>query len=104
MRHAHAPPAFHLLRKPIGQSVISIAPMPLFGQRDVVSRQPLPHADEPVEKYARQLIDSHQTPEVTIAWHGSESTLMESNSLCEGYKLFFHHIDQPMQLIVRLLR
>jgi uncharacterized protein len=26
------------------------------------------------------------------------------NYLCAGYKLFFHHIDQPMQLIVRLLR
>ena len=26
------------------------------------------------------------------------------NYLCAGYKLFFHHIDQPMQLMVRLLR
>jgi uncharacterized protein len=24
--------------------------------------------------------------------------------ICEGYKLFFHHVDQPMQLMVRLLR
>ena len=24
--------------------------------------------------------------------------------MCEGYKAFFHHIDQPMQLMVRLLR
>jgi len=26
------------------------------------------------------------------------------NYLCAGYKAFFHHIDQPMQLMVRLLR
>jgi uncharacterized protein len=26
------------------------------------------------------------------------------NYLCAGYKLFFHHIDQPLQLMVRLLR
>ena len=26
------------------------------------------------------------------------------NYLCVGYKLFFHHINQPMQLMVRLLR
>jgi uncharacterized protein len=26
------------------------------------------------------------------------------NYLCAGYKMFFHHIDQPMQLMVRLLR
>jgi len=26
------------------------------------------------------------------------------NYLCAGYKAFFHHIDQPLQLMVRLLR
>ncbi len=26
------------------------------------------------------------------------------NYLCAGYKLFFHHVNQPMQLMVQLLR
>ncbi len=33
--------------------------------------------------------------------HGGEPGL---NYLCEGYKLFFHHIDRPMRLMARLLQ
>jgi uncharacterized protein len=33
-------------------------------------------ADEQLENYLRQLIESHRTPEVTIAWQGGEPTLM----------------------------
>jgi uncharacterized protein len=33
-------------------------------------------ADELLENYIRQLIEAHQTPEVTIAWQGGEPTLM----------------------------
>ncbi len=33
-------------------------------------------ADELLETYIKQLLESHQTPEVTIAWQGGEPTLM----------------------------
>jgi uncharacterized protein len=33
-------------------------------------------ADEMLETYIRQLIEAHQTPEVTISWQGGEPTLM----------------------------
>ncbi len=33
-------------------------------------------ADETLEEYIRQLLDSHQTPEVTIAWQGGEPAMM----------------------------
>ena len=33
-------------------------------------------SDETLERYIRQLIEAHRTPEVTIAWQGGEPTLM----------------------------
>lgn len=33
-------------------------------------------ADELLEKYLRQLLESHRTPEVTVAWQGGEPTMM----------------------------
>ena len=33
-------------------------------------------SDKTLEEYIRQLLESHQTPEVTIAWQGGEPTLM----------------------------
>ena len=33
-------------------------------------------SDKTLEEYMRQLLESHQTPEVTIAWQGGEPTLM----------------------------
>jgi hypothetical protein len=36
--------------------------------------------------------------------HSTPNGELGLNYLCAGYKLFFKHIDQPMQLMVRLLR
>ena len=33
-------------------------------------------SDETLEQYIRQLLESHRTPEVTVAWQGGEPTLM----------------------------
>ena len=33
-------------------------------------------SDELLERYIRQLIEAHQTPEVTVAWQGGEPMLM----------------------------
>jgi uncharacterized protein len=40
-------------------------------------------ADELLEAYLRQLIESHTAPEVQVAWQGGEPTLM-------GLRLFWN--------------
>jgi len=72
-----APSAFHLLVKPTG-AVCNLDCKYCF----YLSRERLypgsrfRMADDLLETYIRQLIESHQAPEVTIAWQGGEPTLM----------------------------
>ncbi len=74
---SNVPPAFHLLAKPTG-SVCNLDCAYCFflekeklypGQRSRMS-------DELLERYIRELIAAHRTPEVTIAWQGGEPMLM----------------------------
>jgi uncharacterized protein len=76
-RPEHAPPAFHLLNKPTGAICNLDCAYCFFLAKELLypgSRFRM--ADELLENYVRQLIESHQTPEVTIAWQGGEPTLM----------------------------
>ena len=60
-------------------------------------------ADEMLETYIRQLLEGHQILEVNVAWQGGYPKDRSSSSrgelglnyLWAGYKLFFHHVDQP---------
>ena len=72
-----APPAFHLLSKPTGAICNLDCAYCFFLAKEMLypgSRFRM--ADELLENYIRQLIESHRTPEVTIAWQGGEPTLM----------------------------
>lgn len=74
---ANAPPAFHLLSKPTGATCNLDCTYCFFLAKEMLypgSRFRM--ADEQLENYLRQLIESHRTPEVTIAWQGGEPTLM----------------------------
>ena len=74
---AGAPPAFHLLSKPTGAICNLDCAYCFFLAKEMLypgSRFRM--ADELLENYLRQLIEAHQTPEVTIAWQGGEPTLM----------------------------
>ena len=76
-RPDHAPPAFHLLSKPTGAICNLDCAYCFFLAKELLypgSRFRM--ADELLEKYIRQLIEAHRTPEVTIAWQGGEPTLM----------------------------
>jgi uncharacterized protein len=76
-RPENAPPAFHLLSKPTGAICNLDCAYCFFLAKEMLypgSRFRM--ADELLENYIRQLIESHQTPEVTIAWQGGEPTLM----------------------------
>jgi len=73
----NAPPAFHLLAKPTGAVCNLDCKYCFFLSKEMLypgSRFRM--ADELLETYIRQLLESHQVPEVNIAWQGGEPTLM----------------------------
>ena len=73
----NAPPAFHLLAKPTGAICYLDCKYCFFLSKEMLypgSRFRM--ADDLLEQYIKQLIESHRTEEVTIAWQGGEPTLM----------------------------
>ncbi len=73
----NAPSAFHLLAKPTGATCNLDCKYCFFLSKEMLypgSRFRM--ADELLETYIRQLLESHQVPEVNIAWQGGEPTLM----------------------------
>src|SRR5512147_2496806 len=97
---ANAPPAFHLLSKPTGAICNLDCAYCFFLAKELLypgSRFRM--ADEMLENYIRQLIEAHQTPEVTIAWQGGEPTLMgpEFFKRSIAYAQKYLHSDQTIQ-------
>ncbi len=91
-RPAQAPPAFHLLSKPTGAICNLDCAYCFFLAKEMLypgSRFRM--ADDLLQNYIRQLIESHQTPEVTIAWQGGEPTLM-------GLDFFRRSVDIARQV------
>jgi uncharacterized protein len=93
MRPANAPPAFHLLAKPTGAVCNLDCKYCFFLSKEMLypgSRFRM--ADDLLDTYIRQLIESQQVPEVSLAWQGGEPTLMgldfftRSVELAEKYK------------------
>lgn len=73
----HAPPRFHLLSKPSGSTCNLDCTYCFFLSKEALypnSKSRM--ADQTLENYIRQTLESHRTPEVTIAWQGGEPTLM----------------------------
>ena len=73
----NAPEAFHLLAKPTGAMCNLDCTYCFFLDKELLypgSRFRM--SDEVLEGYIRQLIESHQTDQVNIAWQGGEPTLM----------------------------
>jgi uncharacterized protein len=76
-RSPQAPPAFHLLAKPTGALCNLDCAYCFFLDKEVFYPGSKFRMSEPVlEQYIRQLIESHQTDSVNIAWQGGEPTLM----------------------------
>jgi uncharacterized protein len=74
---AGALPAFHLLSKPTGAICnLDCAYCFFLPEEMLYPGSRFRMAEELLETYLRQLIESHRTPEVTIAWQGGEPTLM----------------------------
>ncbi len=72
-----APPRFHVLVKPTGATCNLDCAYCFFLSKEMLypgSRFRM--ADELLETYIRQLIESHRTREVSLAFQGGEPTLM----------------------------
>lgn len=103
-RPKNAPPAFHLLAKPTG-AICNLDCQYCFflAKEQLYPGSKFRMTDEVLESYIQQLLESHQTPEVTVAWQGGEPTLMgleffeRSLELVEKYK-------KPGQQIIHTLQ
>lgn len=100
----NAPPAFHLLAKPTG-AICNLDCQYCFflAKEQLYPGSKFRMADEVLETYIQQLLESHQTPEVTVAWQGGEPTLMgleffqQSIELVEKYKKPGQQVNHTLQ-------
>jgi serine-type anaerobic sulfatase-maturating enzyme len=101
---ANAPPCFHLLAKPSGSTCNIDCKYCFFLSKEALypnDKQRM--SQETLETYIRQLLESHRTPEVTVAWQGGEPTLMKleffrhSVELVEKYRQPGQRIQQTFQ-------
>jgi len=73
-----SPGSFHLLAKPSGSACNIDCAYCFFLSKEALypgGRQRM--SPTTLEAYIRQLLESHSTPEVTVAWQGGEPTLMK---------------------------
>lgn len=74
---AGAPPAFHLLAKPSGATCNIDCTYCFFLSKEALYPNEKSRMSEAtLDAYIRQLLESHRTPEVIVAWQGGEPTLM----------------------------
>jgi uncharacterized protein len=73
-----APPCFHLLAKPSGSTCNIDCRYCFFLSKEALyPNEKHRMSQATLETYIRQLLESHRTPEVTVAWQGGEPTLMK---------------------------
>jgi len=74
---AEAPPRFHLLAKPSGSTCNIDCTYCFFLSKEALYPNDKSRMSEAtLEAYIRQLLESHRSPTVTVAWQGGEPTLM----------------------------
>jgi len=96
--------AFHLLVKPTG-AICNLDCQYCFflAKEQLYPGSKFRMSEDLLETYIRQLLDSQQTPEVTIAWQGGEPTLMgleffqRSIELVNKYKKPGQRINHTLQ-------
>ena len=73
----NAPSYFHVLAKPTGAVCNLDCKYCFFLSKDTLyPGSPFRMADDVLEAYVKQVIESQRDPQVTIAWQGGEPTLM----------------------------
>ena len=74
---ADAPPGFHLLAKPSGSTCNIDCTYCFFLSKEALyPNEKSRMSQATLEAYIRQLLESHRSPNVTVAWQGGEPTLM----------------------------
>jgi uncharacterized protein len=98
------PPAFHLLAKPTGPICNLDCEYCFFLSKEMLyPGDRFRMADEMLETYLQQLLESHLTPQVTVAWQGGEPTMMgldffkRSVELVEKHRKPWQTIDYTIQ-------
>ena len=87
-----APPGFHLLAKPTGSTCNIDCTYCFFLSKEALypnDKQRMSEAT--LDVYIRQLLESHTTPEVTVAWQGGEPTLMKLEFFKRSVELVEKH-------------
>ncbi len=94
-----APAAYHVLAKPTGPICNLDCEYCFFlSKEQLYPGDRFRMADEMLETYISQLLDSHRTPEVTIAWQGGEPTMMGLDFFRRAMELVDTH-RRPGQII-----
>jgi uncharacterized protein len=103
-RPVGAPPGFHLLAKPTGAVCNLDCTYCFFLSKEALyPGSTFRMADDLLELYIKQLLESHEAPTVTIAWQGGEPTLMgidffrRSIELVERYRKPGQEIEHTIQ-------
>ena len=101
---APAPPGFHLLAKPTGSTCNIDCTYCFFLSKEALYPNDKPRMTEAtLDAYIRQLLESHTTPHVTVAWQGGEPTLMKleffrrSIELVENYRRPGQNVQHTFQ-------
>jgi uncharacterized protein len=100
----NAPPAFHLLAKPTG-AICNLDCQYCFflSKEQLYPGSKFRMSDDLLETYIKQLLESHRTPEVTIAWQGGEPTLMGLEFFQRSIELVEKH-KKPGQQVSHTLQ
>ena len=99
-----APPSFHVLTKPTGAICnLDCSYCFFLSKEELYPGSGFRMSDELLDTYIRQLLESHRTPEVTVAWQGGEPTLMgldffrRSVDLVDRYRRPGQQVELTMQ-------
>jgi uncharacterized protein len=95
----NAPAAFHVLIKPTGAICNLDCKYCFFlSKESMYPGSRFQMADDLLEVYLKQLLESHRTPEVNVAWQGGEPTLMGLNFFKRSIELV-NKLKRPGQQI-----
>ena len=99
-----APPSFHVLAKPTGAICNLDCKYCFFLSKEVLyPESSFRMSNDLLEKYVRQLLEAHQTPNVTVAWQGGEPTLMgldffkQAVTLVEKHRKAWQSVEHTIQ-------
>jgi len=94
-----SPPRFHLLAKPSGSTCNIDCTYCFFLSKEALYPNEKNRMSEAtLETYIRQLLESHRTPEVTVAWQGGEPTLMKVDFFRRSVELVEKY-RRPQQVV-----